>query len=234
MVPGVISLCMPRVVHSTFPAPHSPAKDTLHVLIKFHDLATTPQPRHLFILPRSTQQRSMVKSIRNPCRTFKAMIWCGFSTIWTGYVVTPLFPTLRLNQYRLSICSTPRLRARAQIHMRHYDDITNLARAFVSASESRYTSSGIGRFRCRVRRVPRLVKGPRQDASTKATKARYGNAWDIEASSPSSVSGLPPWSCRHPFRSGDSFPGALVYCTEAGHICYILHTTKIGTVGLVG
>jgi len=229
----VSSLCMPRATHPPFPAPHSPAKDTLHVLIKSHGLATTLRNPDTSSSNFHDRLSNVLygEKYKEPVPNLQ-----GDDLVWllTRYVVTPLFPTLRLNQYRLSISSTPRIRTRAQIHMRHYDNITDLARAFVSASESRYTPSGIGRFRCRVRRVPRLVKGPRQDASTKATKARYGNAWDIEAPSPSSVSGLPPWSCRHPFRSGDSFPGALVYCTEAGRICYILHTTKIGTVGLIG
>jgi hypothetical protein len=47
----------------------------------------------------------MGKSISNACQTFKATIWCGWSTIWTGYVTASSFLTPRLSHGRLSMIS---------------------------------------------------------------------------------------------------------------------------------
>jgi len=47
----------------------------------------------------------MERSIGDARRIFKATIWCGLLIIWTRYVATSPFPTLRLNYCRLSAVS---------------------------------------------------------------------------------------------------------------------------------
>ena len=51
----------------------------------------------------------MGRSTRNACRTFRARIWCGSSTIWMRYVATSLLPAPRLSQRRPSIVSILRV-----------------------------------------------------------------------------------------------------------------------------